>query len=516
MLIVISCAIFFITALVLIALNFYQPAERYAWLVAIGGALLGLVSVFLWQTQMNFTFALPLWGTNKVFSTPIAFRADGLAWPYALSLATLAISVLLAAVTTLNLVNAIAWAGSLALTGLGLLAVTADNPLTLLLVWAALDLTELFNQLLAVKGSQNNEKVAFAFATRAVGIGLLIWANVISASNHVSPSFASMSAGAGVYLILAAGLRMGVLPLHLPYSPDSALKRGFGTSLRLVSAASSLAVLARIPSGSLTPALTSILLALALAAGIYSGWMWLRAPDELSGRPYWVISLAALSVASAVSGNSAGAVGWGCALILLGGSLFLASVQHIWVNRALLIGVFSLSTLPFSLTAGAWLTNLGIFFPFIAIAQALIMAGYIRHALRASGRDALETLPAWMKTVYPISIGLLIFDQVLLGLFGWDGARQIGAWLLAVSATLLTFGLFWATPRFRLLNPIRAHQSASAFNWQTGLYGALSNIHRTIDYFLRVINSALEGDGGLMWTLLVLILFISLMTQGGS
>ncbi|MCC7117814.1 MAG: hypothetical protein IT310_04755 [Anaerolineales bacterium] len=510
MLIALSSSIFFVLALTLVGFNFYQPAERYAWLTAIGGGLLGLVSVFLWQAQMNFGFSLPLWGATKVFATPITFSANGLTWPYAVSLATLAIAILLTSATRLNFENILTWAGSLALTGVGLLAVTADNPLTLLLVWGALDLVELIIQLRSVEGPVNHEKVVASFVTRALGSGLLIWANLVSVAAGHPAGFTFMPAGAGLYLVIASSLRMGALPFHLPYPPTSTLKRGFGTSLRLVSAASSLAVLAHLPSASLASTLTPFLLALIIAAALYSGWMWLRAPDELSGRPYWVVCLAALSIVSALSGNPIGSVGWGCALVLLGGSLFLSSIQHPWLNRALLIGAFSASTLPFSLTAGAWLANLSLLFPFVAIAQTLMLTGYIRHALRASGREAPETQPSWTQTMYPFGIGLLIFDQILLGLIGWDGSRQIGAWALAVSVSLLTFGLFWATPRFRIFNPIRAADGLQRVpsHW-------LSNLQRPFDYLARMINSALEGDGGFMWTLLVLILFISLMAQGG-
>ncbi len=515
MLIVISSLIFFITAITLIILKIYQPGSRYAWLVAIGGAALALASVFIWQTQMNFVLAITAWQPVELFTNPIAFRADSFTWPYALSLSALTLSVLLTAVASPIFENTFTWAGTLALGGIGLLAVTADNPITLLLVWSALDLTELITQLRSVDGPSNSEKVVVAFSTRALGLGLLIWANVVSISSGNAFDFVSMPAGAGLYLVAAVGLRMGVLPLHLPFSLDSNLRRGFGTSLRLVSAASSLALLSHIPAASLTSTLTPFLLILTISAAIYGGWMWLRAPDVLTGRPYWIISLAALSVASALSGNSAGSVAWGCSLILLGGSLFLSSIQHPWLNRVLLVGVFSLSTLPFSLTASAWLANIGFFFPFIAIAQALAMAGYIRHALRPSGRDSFDSQPTWTRTVYPAGIGLLIFAQILLGVVGWDGARQIGAWTLAVAASLLTFGLVWATPRFRILNPVRAHWASPSTNQTPSPYGFLWGIYRFFSQLSKTISATLEGDGGLMWTLLFLVLFVSLMSQGG-
>jgi len=281
----------------------------------------------------------------------------------------------------------------------------------------------------------------------------------------------------------------------------------------LISAASSLVLLAHVPVGSLNSAVTPFLLALAIFAALYGGWMWLRAPDELTGRPYWMISLASLSIISALSGNPLGAIAWGCALILVGGSLFLASVQQTWLIRALLIGAWSLSSLPFSLTASAWLGNLGLFIPFVIIAQALLIAGFIRHALRPTGRDSLDSQPTWSRTVYPTGILLLIILQLILGLIGWNGARQIGAWLQAVIVSVLTFGLVWATPRLRILNPIRAHWVNPTTTRISSVYQSLWTIYRFLGRISQTITVALEGEGGIMWTLLFLILFISLLTQ---
>jgi hypothetical protein len=514
MLILISCSLLFITALALMVLQVAQPNARYVWLAAVGGALLALVSVVIWLTQMPFDLTLPAWQPQSVFINPILFHADKLSWPFALSITALTLTILLTAITRSAVTNSFTWAGTLALGGIGLLAVTANNPLTLLLVWGALDITELITQLRTVNGPAKNEKVVIAFSTRALGIGLLLWANIVSIAAGKPFDFQSITPGAGLYLIAAAGLRLGVLPLHLPYSSESTMRRGIGTSLRLISAVSSLVLLTHIPAGSLNSSLTPFLIGLAIIAALYGGWMWLRAPDELTGRPYWIISLAALSVISALSGNPLGAVAWGCALILVGGALFLASVQQVWLNRALLIGLWSLSSLPFSLTASAWLGNLGFFTPFLIVAQALLMAGFVRHALRSAGRESLDSQPGWTNKVYPAGIILLIVFQLLLGLMGWDGARQIGAWLQALLVSILTFGLVWATPRFRALNPIRAHWVSPAASGITNIYSSLWVIYRLLGRISEGITATLEGEGGIMWTLLFLALFISLLAQG--
>jgi len=514
MLILISCLLLFATSLALIILRVTQPDATYAWLAATGGALLSLTSVFLWLIQMPFNLVLPSWKPSTIFTSSILFRADSTSWPLALGIVALTLSIFLTAANRPVYQNSFSWAGTLALGGLGLLAVTADSPLTLLLAWAALDLTELLTQLGSVNGPKQNESVVISFSTRALGIGLLLWASIVSLASGNPFDFQSMSPRSGIFLIAASGLRLGVLPLHLPYSPNSRLRRGFGTSLRLVSAVSSLVLLGRVPTSGMNPLAINVLMVFAIVAAIYSGWMWLRAPDTLNSRPFWIISIASLSVIAALSGNPNGAVAWGSALILIGGALFISSIQKVWLNRILLLGAFGLSSLPFSLTAGAWTGNIGLFIPFIIIAQTLLIAGFVRHSMRSTDREELNIEQRWVGFVFPSGIILLLALQLFLGLAGWDGARQIGAWLQAIIGSILTLGLVWAIPRLRIFSPLRAHWVTSPSSRMNNLYQGFWSVYRTLARISQSINQALEGEGGVMWALLFIVLFVSILTQG--
>jgi hypothetical protein len=82
----------------------------------------------------------------------------------ALSISTLTLAVILTATARKNFPDPLPWAATLILGGLGLLAVLADNPLTLLMAWSAIDLTELVTQLRSADGPQPSEKVVTAFA----------------------------------------------------------------------------------------------------------------------------------------------------------------------------------------------------------------------------------------------------------------------------------------------------------------------------------------------------------------
>ena len=74
-----------------------------------------------------------------------------------LAIATLLLSVLLTDVARVHEIHAGSWAAGMALAGTGILAVAAANPLTLLLGWALIDLSETTILMRAVTNSQQRE-----------------------------------------------------------------------------------------------------------------------------------------------------------------------------------------------------------------------------------------------------------------------------------------------------------------------------------------------------------------------
>lgn len=506
------CLLLFITAIVLAALRIFQPEARYAWLVAVGGAVVAFFVIVFWAGSIPFEAILPAWQPQSLFPTPVMFRVDGASWALSVSIAALTAAILLTAVTRPVYGNTLSWAGILLLGGVGILSAVSNNPLTLLLTWALLDLAEFFTQISSVEGARNNERVVISFATRVAGSSFLLWSYIEGFSSGIIGTFQSLPANTSIYLVIAAGLRLGVLPLHLPYDPKSTLRRGFGTGLRLIGAASTLSVLSHHPLPTLN--WMPLLILLVGVAALYGGWMWLRAPDELTGRPYWMIGIASLSVLSALGGNPFGAAAWACALVLLGGVLFLSSVRTVRISHVLLMGAWGLSSLPLSLTAAAWNGMPAFVIPFAVAAQAGMTAGYIRFAMRSSGTETLDDSPAWAKGIYPAGIGLLLAIQVLLGLFGWEGALQLGYWILAIPASILTLGLFWATRRFRIFSPARVHWVGQTGTDVNTIYQGLWAVYRGLARFSQTINKSLEGEGGIMWTLLFLVFFILVIARG--
>jgi hypothetical protein len=514
MVILFPVIVMFLTAVILLFMRFVRRNYKYSWLIALGGATLALVGVFLWHIRLPQSISLAAWQPIALFSFSPTWLADGTSWPYALSLSTLATVVIWTSIVrTEN--DPAAWAGTLLLTCIGILAVTAENPLTLILAWSALDLTELFAMLRSTDGEERSRGVVIAFAARLAGTGLVIWGNLVTLSTGNPIDFRSTPERAGIYFLIAAGLRLGVFPLHLPYQKENVLRRGFGTTLRLVSAAASLSLLARIPASALHSSLLPYLLILAALAALYAGWMWLRASDEILGRPFWVLGTASLAIGASLLGNPTGSIGWGVMLVLGGGLIFLFSARQrniIWVP---LLSLWGLSALPFSATATAWETGRQLswlyIIPFIP-AQALLATGVIRHVLHP-GESSLESHERWTKFLYPIGLLLMAAIMVLLGVWGWNGAGHIGMVWPALGANILVIGFtaLALTILVQLLTPSSSGQWTRIFRLEW-LYAIVVT---TYEFFCRVaeiVTSSLEGEGGLLWSLLLLALIFSILS----
>jgi hypothetical protein len=227
---------------------------------------------------------------------------------------------------------------------LGLLAVFAGNPLTLLLAWTAIDFIELGLLINEPMPNAVRSQVVLAFSARFTGSLVLIAAIVAARAGDALLTFESIPTSSALLLLLSAGLRLGVLPLHLPFLQGLPARRGLGTMSRLVPAAASLVLLARVSvtiatSGQPFPYAPYLLILSGLAA-LYSGISWFTAANELEGRPAWVLGFSSLSIASAVRAQPGASLAWGVAAVFSGGLLFLSSARDRQISWITLLGLF--------------------------------------------------------------------------------------------------------------------------------------------------------------------------------
>lgn len=543
-LLLLPIALLFLAALGIGVLMQLRPGIGYAWLIGALGSLLavGAAVILRWHVPLQIT--IQQWSPFPGLSSPPAFRLDASSWPYVFGLAVLALAFILTDAARLETeARPLNWAAGLALAGLGILAVMSANPLTLVFTWTAVDLVEFLMVLSSTSGRRMGVQTVTAFSVRVMGTLLVILAILLAQSQAIDFILTPIPPSLAIFMLLAAGLRLGVLPLNLPYTREVYAWRGLGNVMRMIGPASSLVVLGRMPDQVVPASSQGLLLGLAALAALYGAAMWLSANDEVNGRPYWAIALAAFAVSSSINGNPHASIIWGTALILSGSLLFFFSVRRRQIMFIPLLGMLGIAGLPYT-PAAAGVPGLAgdqfhLFTLLFIAAHVLLLWGYFRHIFRA--RDELYRLERWVHVVYPTGLMALVLAQWVIALLGWNGSLTVGVWwesvvvaVVAATGIVMAYSLrgFFALANGTDENANAAQRTIAAtwrwirnflsragivmgnvlaLNW---LYRFIRWLYRGLQNVILLLTAMLEGEGGILWALVILALIISMILTG--
>ena len=515
--------ILFLTCAVLIILRFARPEFAYSWLIASSGALLAWLLVLLSRSNIPHTISIFPWGTEQTLPYNLQMSIDQFSWPYAFALATRVLSLILTDVVRPDNANWFVWSSNLLLGALGILAVEAGNPYTLLLMWMAIDLTVVFVLLREVSQNDQRERVVIAFAARAAGTLLLVWAILSTINSGISIDFDidfnQIPNQTSLLLLFSAVLRMGVVPLHQPILQEVDQRRNLGTTIRLVLAAAGLILLTRTANVGFQGSLSPYIIVISGIAALFAAVAWVASRDELQGRSYWILGIGTFAFASAVRAEPLASLAWGVMLILSGGLLFLVSTRNRLLYAILMLGGVSVTTLPYTQGWGGVLLYVPDFeapLVFFLIAQSFFLAGYLRHVLPPA--PPLSGLERWVRVIYPWGLALLPASQFIIGGFGWQAELTLLNVMPGILVCLLT--VIWITLYHRLNRRPKILQFGKGMGDITSriistrwFYRLIGRVYVTIERSLSFIVAVLEGDGGVLWALFFLVLFIAILTQ---
>jgi hypothetical protein len=518
-------------AAVVVILYRIRPNFGSAWLLSViaSMAALGLLIAFHWWSPA--AFSSNSWLPTSGEGAQILFRVDSISWSYGVSLLGLLMAILLTAPVRLQYRSSpITWSANLAIAGTALLGVLAATPLTLILTWTVLDLIDLVVTMISNADLRVNRAAIISFVFRLTGSLLVAWAMGINRAAGSQLTLEEAQPQAALFLLLAIGLRMGVLPLSLPYYSEALRRRGIGSMIRLAGPAASLGVLAHLPATVAPLEISPFLLALAGMAVLYGAGMWLVSSDEVMGRQYLVLALAGMAVGTAIRGQPQASLAWGVALILSGGLLFLFSTRPPISLVLPILGLIGMSGLPFTPAASGWAGMVVLPFTLpdllFILAHAILLLGYIRHFIRPGDRPS--DVERWTQVAYTIGLFFLAALAWLIGIFGWEGSFTIGVWwasaisiFLAGSAGVIVFILrkqgrntaqiqqswFW-----RLATRIGTKISAVLrLNW---LFTFFRFLFDWLQKLIHLMTEMLEGAGGILWVFVLLVLLITVVQAG--
>ncbi len=443
----------------------------------------------------------------------LSLGVEPAAWPFALSVTALTLAVLLTAPAR-GARRPLGWGSSLFILAAGMPALFSANFLTLTLAWALLDAVELSVLLLQAATNVERRRIAAVFAARFGGMMTAAWLAAVQGAGSI---VARRSVTFEIGLLLAVAMRLGVFPPHVPFLRESQpLRRGLGTTLRLVSPAASLWLLAGIAGGELFPRWMSWLMGAALLAGLAGALGWLTASDALDGRPFWVLGISSLAVGAALSGHPYAAVSWGVVMIVCGGTLFLASLREPALAWIPLLATALLVGLPYTpgwnAAQGYLPLKGGVSWLWMAV-HFLMTAGYVRFLWPGSPSPLLTR---GERAAYALGMALLLGSGIFLGVRlsvqagpgGWEHLPGLAGGALLLGG-IRRFGDRLPRPKGRLF---RSLPRLLSFEW---FYRRLWGAFRFLTVISQNLAALLEGESGLLWMLVLLLVLIAALFSGG-
>ena len=525
-----------IAAFIIVIIQRNKSRVGAAWIIALIASSLAWLVLFFLRLLLPLSLELLSWSPVELFQGTIGLTLDYFSWPYAIAVMTLCIAGIFTQTTLISDKESTPqWVAALTLTALTLISLASNNALTLAITWSIIDLTEFFYEIRRSDPHKKQGRVMRVFVVRILSTFTLIFAT--SVAWQVQPNFDlnQIPSSAGIFFLIAAGLRLGVLPIHLPFtaSDDESHQTAFG--FRLAPVASALTLIAHLPEDFLTinRTLFIIIQILNLIAMLYASMMWVSKKTDVEAQPYWIVALSAFALQCALNGQAANSRVWGLALLLCGGLLFAFKPPIRRIRFLPALGLIGLVGLPYTLLASGWQSVLGQNFSFMSvivfISHSLLVLGYIRYVVEASG--SVTGLEKHARVTFPLGLIFIFQTIVILGLIAWPGVLTLGVWWAGLVSIVIT-GLVILGLRVMGIQNLRADLPAklpyyriiapvirllSAFFSLSWFYNALSWLYRKILRFESFGSQIIEGDGGLLWSLVfLLIIFLIFVSKAGG
>jgi hypothetical protein len=519
------------TPICLLILHYWRPKFPYFWLIAV------LASVFSWTLLLLSQFEIPTlitlieWKPQEIFPTSPKLLLDDVSWAYGLSLSTILLSFILTSAARsnkqyinereLNNSHWLVWISSITVVGIGLIAVFAGDLITLLLSWTALDIFELLFRLSTTSKGTKNGRIILSFASRILAIIPIILAVAFTEPVNRTYDWTSLPPNITTYLIIAAVLRLGVIPVNLPPITLGFPRPQLQALFRFIPAATGLMLLTRAANAGLDSERTVWIIGISLLIAVLSSIKWSTQAGKQAQQPFWIISISMFMIAAAVRSQVDVCLSWGVALLLAGAMLSFYSARDkrlIWI---VVIGVLGITTLP--LTSNWYGVNfyegsdLHIFYLFI-IPQAFLIFGCVRQTIQP-GSSSLSGIERLIWVIYPWGLFIFVVSQYVITFWVLYSSDQLGQPLpslinswpgLVASGFAIT--LFYFRKRWQKILP-KEPTSTQTKQIQLSLERVPRLFFYTGEQLTHFIDRLVEGKGALLWTILLLTLIISLITN---
>ncbi|PKN98057.1 MAG: hypothetical protein CVU42_14140 [Chloroflexi bacterium HGW-Chloroflexi-4] len=505
----------------------YKLSLGSTWLIAAASVLIVWISMIIFRVALPGGASITNWSPQGIGTDTLVFKLSERTWIFAFLITSLLVGVIFTDTVRFGQSNnLVTWSGSMILTAVGLLSIYSQTFLAIIITWTIIDLVEFGILIKVTVQPKVHSAVVLEFITRVIGTVLVMAALIFSNIHTALVESAEYSRGVYLLILLGATLRLGVFPLHVPLTSSLPIRRSLGTILRLVSPISVIAFLSQIQPQQQYQTLTNFLFSVALIVAFYGAVKWISAKNELSGRPFWMLSFSGLILIHFLLGQVEGAISLSIIMLTAGGFIFLFSYSS-RVNQGLALFLsLALIGLPFTPASSIW-RSVGqpqnwVSFAIVIITISLLFLGFIKHIFRE--RDQTSPKESWMQFFYTVGLILLSISPWITLIWRFPIIRSEVNWIAPITC-LTIIAIMVVLFRRKIWDWLIQKQAVQRLFIPFKLVGKILNVFFQFEWFftflrflfdlfskpLKFFVNLLEGDGGLLWAFVFLALISSIL-----
>lgn len=495
----------------------------YIWMMLVSISLILWLLLLVFPKDRFSPLIISNWFRFGDTVISLRFALTSRNWILAISLLAFNLAFFLTGIARLNVRTDLKyWIIQLVLIALSFLAVLSADLWSVVLFWTALDLLDLvFHRIISkeIGGNTYFQKITFKF----LGSMLLIWNIAALSGSGFNPLIDGLVAStSNTSLFLAAFLHSGIFPLKTEPGKNSEGESGklLKSAFSVINFVVSFSLIISLPAPEL-PLLLSFFISLISYFIIISSMIhWVLNKDLEVSLKFLLIGEAGVFIFLYFSGATQ-YITYRLALITLS-VLWLVLFTRRGKNLAVfpVINIFFASGLPISLIAFGPRGFIGSEFSLglvvLIVMQVLFFLGYLKHVFEKN--EEFNDLEVWYQAAYLaglflplLSIAAIIFNSMS------SLANEIQYWWVgAIVATLASIGFFY-TKRKKFFNKSPQYTSEAKMVWLwkfltfEWFFKIISFIKDMIGNFINGFSGLLEGEGGILWALVLLLLILTVL-----
>ncbi len=510
-------------AVAVVILQFVPKGTGIAWLVSIVCSIVAWIFVLFIKSRLPFSFSGQLLLDLGINYAIPSFQIDIITWPFVLSVCAIVIGAIITSSARIGLdANCREWSSILLLGVLGIFGCIASNILTVTVVLGLFDLVDI--AIIFITGqsngafSENLKHVAWRLISLIIFMTAFAWENSLTGAGD---DWKSLLPGPGYLILAGCMLRLAFLPsLKLTGLPRKSAN-GLFVSRVIIGFLISTAIIIQLPFQQGESLWKNVLLIYLLVVALI-GTFWLIRNREREQPIAWQLFAGSLVCAEYLYGFSAAGIFFSISIIAIAELFILEYPISLFTKGVGVLAIIGFSGLPFTPnnTGLAGFNWNGQVPGFLFLLPAILVFFSFINNLKRKESMVNPMGERWASFLSPTGLIIPVITPWVIS-FNWlPNGMGLNISIQAIIMTIAGSALFLATILHLFPSLILPERIMSVVNQSIKPVKALlpknENLpEEVIKQPYKFVTELFEGDGGILWAILCLVLVITILRSLG-